>query len=253
VHKSAYKAMQRCVADFVPKNRRLTVVDLGSATSQHLVDDGMTHRTLLADYDAEIIGVDLVEKPNVDIVLDKPYRVPLKSNSVDVVISGQVFEHIPFFWATMLEIARLLKPGGIFIMTAPSRGHPHMVVDCWRYYDDGVRAMAAFTGLTVRRARTDFPTKRDTPGRFYDVEANVAEEGYWGDTVGVLEKPLRYPTRRMMLVREPVVWWANRTAPVFAELIAADAQRKRTKARRRARRAARGRRAADGARPNASE
>ena len=135
------------------------MVDFGSGTSQKRLNEGMTHRELLADYDVELIGVDVVDRLNVDIVMERPYRVPMKSNSVDVVISGQVFEHIPFFWASVLEISRLLKPGGIFIVTVPSRGHPHTEVDCWRYYSDGIRAMATFAGLEVRQAQTDFPVR----------------------------------------------------------------------------------------------
>lgn len=217
--------MRRCVAEFVPTDRELTVVDLGSGTSPERVAAGMTHGALFADHDATVIGVDVEEKANVDVVLRKPYRLPFRSNSVDVVISGQVFEHIPFFWASMLEIARVLKPGGLFIMTAPSRGHKHMVVDCWRYYDDGVRAMAAFTGLVVRRARTDFPKRR--PGRVFEVESHANRDGYWGDTVGVLQKPRGYPTRRMLVVRGPVVWWANRAATAFAETVETAQRRKR--------------------------
>jgi len=217
--------MRRCVEAFVPADRHLTVVDLGSATSQERVDAGLTHRSLFSGHDAQIIGVDVIDGPNVDMVLEKPYRLPLKTNSVDVVVSGQAFEHIPFFWATALEIARVLKPGGVFIMTAPSRGHKHMLVDCWRYYDDGVRAMAAFTGLVVRRAHTDFPVRR-RPGRVWPVESDADADGYWGDTVGVLQKPHGYPTRRMWLVRGPVVWWANRTAEAFARSVEVAQQRR---------------------------
>jgi ubiquinone/menaquinone biosynthesis C-methylase UbiE len=42
----------------------------------------------------------------------KPYRLPLRSNSVDVVVSGQAFEHIPFVWVSITEIARVLRRGG---------------------------------------------------------------------------------------------------------------------------------------------
>lgn len=235
VHRSAYVSMRRCIADYVPTDRRLTVVDFGSGTNRKIFEQGITHAALFADHNAEVIGVDVEQRLNVDIVMKKPYRVPLKSNSVDVVISGQTFEHIPFFWASMLEIARLLRPGGIFIVTVPSRGHPHTKVDCWRFYDDGIRAMAGFTGLKVRQARTDFPTKKEGPGRVYELISDVDVEGYWGDTVGVLQKPENYPTRRMALVRGPVVWWANRTSKAFvstAEL----ADRRRRKAKKRAKR-----------------
>lgn len=224
--------MRRCVAAFVPQDRALTVIDLGSSTSQELIDAGLTHGALFDGLDATVIGVDIVDEPNVDVVLEKPYRLPFRSNSVDVVISGQVFEHIPFFWATVLEIARVLKPGGIFLMTAPSRGHKHMVVDCWRYYDDGVRAMAAYSGLRVRRARTDYPVRH--PGGIFEVPSYSQQDGYWGDTVGVLQKPEGYPTRRMMLVRGPMVWWANRTAGAFDTLIEnAERRRRRQEDRQR--------------------
>jgi SAM-dependent methyltransferase len=216
VHQSAYKSMRRCITEFVPTDRRLTVVDFGSGTNPKVFEQGMTHSALFTEYDVNIIGIDVEQRHNVDIVMKKPYRVPLKTNSVDVVVSGQTFEHIPFFWASMLEIGRVLKPGGIFIMTVPSRGHPHTKVDCWRYYQDGVRAMAAFTGLKVRLAKTDFPIKRDGPGRNYDLVSDADVEGYWGDTVGVLQKPPNYPTRRLALVRGPVVWWANRVSKRFA-------------------------------------
>lgn len=237
MHQSAYESMRRCIADFVPTDRRLTVVDFGSGTNPKVFEQGMTHSALFADFDVNMIGIDVEQRHNVDIVMKKPYRVPLRSNSVDVVVSGQTFEHIPFFWASMLEIGRVLKPGGIFIVTVPSRGHPHTKVDCWRYYEDGVRAMAAFTGLKVRLASTDFPTKKEGRGRIYDLVSDADVEGYWGDTVGVLQKPANYPTRRMALVRGPVVWWANRVSNAFVsseEL----ADRRRRQAKKRARREA---------------
>ena len=98
-------------------------------------------------------------------------------------------------------------------MSVPSRGHVHTKVDCWRYYPDGVRAMAAFAGLEVLRATTDFPPQNGSPRHRYD---QIETPGrYWGDTVGVFRKPLDYPTRRMAFVRTPLLWWANRSAERF--------------------------------------
>ena len=218
MHPSAYRRMKRAIRDFVPRDRRLTVVDLGSGTSAKRIADGMTHKALLErmGYDAEVIGVDVVDRLNVDVVMPKPYTVPLKSNSVDLVLAGQVFEHIPFPWASTMEIARLLKPGGILILTAPSQGHFHTEVDCWRYYEDAIRALAAYTGLRVRRARTDHPARSEGKrGRIYDIVDDADQPGYWGDTVGVLQKPEDFPRFRMALVRVPSLWWANRKARAF--------------------------------------
>jgi len=219
--------MQRCVDAFAPTDRHLTVLDLGSGTTPERMAKGLTHGALFGHLDAEVIGVDIIEGPNVDRVLRQPYRLPVRTNSVDVVVSGQVFEHIPFFWASMLEVARVLRPGGVFLMTVPSRGHKHMQVDCWRYLDDGVRALAAFSGLTLHRAHTDHVRPREGSGRTeWDYPSHRSDPRYWGDTVGVFEKPVGYPTRRMAALRAPIRWWANYQARHFDALIEAkDAHR----------------------------
>jgi SAM-dependent methyltransferase len=240
MHVSAYEAMRRCVDEFLPTEGRLTIVDFGSHTLPARLEEQMIHRRLLGERECTLIGVDVREGPNVDLVMKKPYRVPLRSNSVDAVISGQVFEHIPFFWASTLEIARLLKPGGVFLMSVPSRGRRHTAVDCWRYYPDGIRAMAAFAGLEVLKATTDFPPRSAGPDDAY----HRTPEHYWGDTIGVFRKPLDYPHARMGLVRTPLLWWANRAAGDFVSSVEVRRARRARRARRRDRRARRARRVA---------
>ena len=193
----------------MPRGRKYRIVDVGSRISPK---QSLTHRTLLEGYDYEYTGVDIRRGRNVDVVMRKPYRVPLKSNTADVVFSGQVFEHIPFFWASMLEIARVMKPGGYLFLTAPSRGHIHSALDCWRYYPDGLRAMAAFAGLALREAYTDFPPSVPStrPQPRHDYARIDTANYYWGDTVAVFQKPARYPALKIGVVREVVVWWANR-------------------------------------------
>ncbi len=215
MHPSGHLTMREAVLEFVSSDKKLTIVDFGSRTSPKREQERMMHRQLLTDhgYDYDLVGVDIVDGPNVDVVMDKPYRLPMKSGSVDLVLSGQVFEHIPFFWASMLEIARVLRPGGLFLMTVPSRGHVHTTVDCWRYYPDGIRAMAAFSGLEVRRAHTDFPPKTTGPRHRYELIDEA--DHYWGDTIGVFRKPEDYPSWRIAMARVPLLWWANRAARSF--------------------------------------
>ena len=72
----------------------------------------------------------------------------IASESYDVVISGQTFEHIEFFWLTILEIQRVLKKGGICAIIAPSHWPEHRAPhDCYRFYADGLLALAKFSGL----------------------------------------------------------------------------------------------------------
>lgn len=201
--------MALCVERYMEKGRRYRVFDLGSRISP---GQDATHRGLLREYDCEYTGIDIRPGRNVDVVMKRPYSVPVKSNSADVVFAGQVFEHVPFFWASMLELARVMKPHGHLFLTVPSRGHVHSLYDCWRYYPDGLRAMAAFSGLELREAHTDFPptVESDRPRPRHDFASIDAANYYWGDTVGVFRKPAGYASARIAVVRAVVRWWANR-------------------------------------------
>ena len=47
--------------------------------------------------------------------------IPREDNSIDMVISFQVIEHVPDVRAYLTEIERVLKNGGLFICTTPNR------------------------------------------------------------------------------------------------------------------------------------
>lgn len=132
-------------------------------------------------------GVDMVAGNNVDIVLNDPYdwhQVP--SNSVDVVISGQAFEHIEFFWLSMLEIARVLKPGGICCIIAPSSGYEHRYpVDCWRFYPDGFAALAKYAKLEALETYTQWE----------DLSHYGEGDNCWHDSVLIAQKKNSYGLR----------------------------------------------------------
>jgi SAM-dependent methyltransferase len=206
VHPSAHRQMAGLVEGYVPKDRAIRVLDFGARTS---LKQTVTHRTLFDGYDCTFTGVDIKDGNNVDLVMKKPYRIPVRAGSVDVVITGQVFEHVPFMWVSFLEIARVLRPGGLILMTVPSRGHVHSFYDCWRYYPDSMRALAAFARIELVENYTDFPpSRRDS--RRHDYRAIDVRNYYWGDTVGVFRKPEGRQPRALSVVREVLVWWANR-------------------------------------------
>lgn len=130
----------------------LRILDLGSQ------DVNGTYRSLFLKRPWNYKGIDMVAGNNVDIVLRTPYIwKEISSESADVVISGQAFEHIQYFWITMLEVARVLKPGGICCILAPSSGPEHRYpLDCWRYYPDGMVSLAHFAQLEVMEAVTQW-------------------------------------------------------------------------------------------------
>ena len=141
------------------KNEPLLILDLGS------LDVNGSYRGYFDTSPWTYLGMDMVPGKNVDIILKNPYKWrEVKSSSVDVLISGQAFEHIEFFWITMLEIARVLRPGGLCCIIAPSGGPEHRYpVDCWRFYPDGMAAMARFAGLGVIESSTKWESDIQYP------------------------------------------------------------------------------------------
>lgn len=156
------------------KNQPLLILDVGS------LDVNGSYKEYFDISPWIYRGIDMAPGKNVDIVLRNPYNWrEIKSNSADVLISGQAFEHIEFFWLTMLEISRVLKPEGLCCLIAPSSGPEHRYpVDCWRFYPDGFAAMARFSSLEVlasycQKEPTGYPDGSDM----------------WQDTVLVCRKP----------------------------------------------------------------
>jgi SAM-dependent methyltransferase len=125
----------------------LSVLDVGSMA--HKAQD--TYRPLFDGPEYAFTGLDIIDGPNVDLVPDDAFHwVEIPDRSVDVVISGQAFEHNPYFWVTLAEVARVLVPGGLAAIVAPGGGAVHRYpFDCWRFYPDAWPAACAFVGLDL--------------------------------------------------------------------------------------------------------
>ncbi len=176
MHPSSYDRMAEFARDYLSgrEGEALTIVDLGSC------DYNGSYRPIFAQKRWRYLGVDLTAGPNVDLILREPYHWrELKSGSIDVVVSGQTFEHTEFFWETMLEIGRVLKPGGICCIIAPASGDEHRFsLDCWRIFSDGFRAVARYAGLEVLHAHTHWEELAK-----YDTESNK-----WHESILVARK-----------------------------------------------------------------
>jgi SAM-dependent methyltransferase len=69
----------------------------------------------------DYIGLDVSTGPGVDLVCEgQKYDAP--SNTFDVVISCEVMEHNPFWEDTIRNMIRLLRPGGLMVMSCATTG-----------------------------------------------------------------------------------------------------------------------------------
>lgn len=66
----------------------------------------------------DVINVDFLPFKNVDIVADITH-LPFADNSIDAVINEFVLEHVKNPEAIVVEIKRILKPGGLVYISAP--------------------------------------------------------------------------------------------------------------------------------------
>lgn len=86
---------------------------------------------------------DLEGGGGVQVVLDKPGKLPFDDETFDAAVSTSCFEHDIAFWDTFVEMCRVVKSGGVIYINAPSSGSFHGYRgDYWRFYPDSGIAMA---------------------------------------------------------------------------------------------------------------
>jgi SAM-dependent methyltransferase len=94
-------------------------------------------------------SLDIEPHPSVDIVGDV-LNPPIPDNSYDTIISTQVMEHVRKPWIMAQQIERILKPGGISIVTAPFitpfHADPH---DYFRYTEMGMKSLFEDVGMEI--------------------------------------------------------------------------------------------------------
>jgi len=170
MHDTAYEHGRRFFALYWQENFR-DVVELGSQDVNGSLRD---HAPATASYQ----GLDTAPGPGVDRVVTPGEPLPLPDGCADVVVTSSALEHDPCFWETFLDLVRLLRPGGLLYVNAPSNHAFHRYpVDCWRFYPDAGTALVAWgrrRGIEVELVES--------------FVARPAAEG-WSDFVAVFRKP----------------------------------------------------------------
>jgi SAM-dependent methyltransferase len=126
-----------------------TIVDLGCSSGYLLEDLHAAHPG------ATLIGVDLVASglrkahalvPGARLLLADACRLPLRTGSIDAVLSANLLEHVPDDVRALAELHRVLRPAGRAVVVVPSGP------DTYDYYD-------RFLGHERRYARGELAGK----------------------------------------------------------------------------------------------
>ena len=159
MHRSSYQKMQYFKDTYLNPNDELKILDIGSFDK----DGNYNYGLILNEKKWTYQGLDLREGNNIDIVVESPYDWnEIEDESYDLVITGQAFEHIEFFWLTLEEIKRVLKPGGLFFIIVPSTGPVHKnPYDCYRFNDTAMKAMAKYVNFHIIEFGTNFDEVSD--------------------------------------------------------------------------------------------
>jgi 2-polyprenyl-3-methyl-5-hydroxy-6-metoxy-1,4-benzoquinol methylase len=121
---SYYSSIRLDLISLLPEDPSQKILEIGAARGDTLV---AIKQNKLA---SEVIGIDLFSIPNSNqknVLIDKFIvanlendQLDLSSNHFDVIIAGDVLEHLVDPWKVIEKITPFLKKGGLFIISVPN-------------------------------------------------------------------------------------------------------------------------------------
>lgn len=130
------------------------------ATLRWEADKPTHHKEWLESSNVDWIMSDVEAGLDVDVVADAHDLVPFEDASFDALIACSLLEHVKRPWIVLQAMSRVLKPGGLLLVTThqsfPIHGYPD---DYFRFSDKAMTILAQDAGLTVVQTKHEFPCK----------------------------------------------------------------------------------------------
>lgn len=151
------------VAALAPGGQRPTMLDIGGRARSRVQRSEMFPA-------CDVTVLDIVEDPGVDVVGDAhELSRYFPADSFDFAMSVSVFEHLLMPWRAVVELNRVMRPGGVVLVhTHQTLGMHDMPWDFWRYSDN------AWAGLFNRY--TGFEVIKTDLSRFLHIIPAVVSE-----------------------------------------------------------------------------
>jgi SAM-dependent methyltransferase len=129
-----------------------------------------TYRSMVLDDSLVWDTLDLYQHQQLIFTAASEYTFPISDNTYDLVLSGQVIEHVRKIWVWMKEVARVCKVGETVITISPVSWPYHDApINCWRTFPEGIRALYEGASLYVTLSKWEsleaLRYRRHIPGR----------------------------------------------------------------------------------------
>ena len=154
MHENSRLLFQRYALDYF--RPELSVLEIGPDAIPS------TYRRLAGGRARTWDTLDVHDGPELTYPAAGEYAFPIEDGSYDIVLSGQVIEHVPRIWLWLRELARVCRPEGVVITIIPVSWPYHEAPrDCWRAFPDGMTALYEDSSLEVLLSRWE---SLETPG-----------------------------------------------------------------------------------------
>lgn len=125
----AFKKRVETIFEWVDPRDDMTILDMPCGRGFYLNMLRYTTKATLigADLDEEVIHkarANVGHLPDVALLRANIYTLPFPDNTFDAVILSEVLEHIDDDVAGLREALRVLKPGGVAVLTVPNANYP---------------------------------------------------------------------------------------------------------------------------------
>ena len=114
-----YQAVTRVVAAHAERNPIKTHLDIGPGKGRliSMFKERFGTEACACDYTAELLNL---PGQKLEIVNLNSERLPYPNNSFDVVTATEVVEHLECYRGVLRDIHRVMRPGGICVLTTPN-------------------------------------------------------------------------------------------------------------------------------------
>lgn len=176
-------------AIFPTNESTILEIGCGSGGSACYIDECKEYiGTDLSEVAVSQANIDYINKPNFKFMAMDAMKLQFEEDRFDVVIAREVIEHLPNPIDCIKEAFRVLKSGGIFVVTSPNRDSLHLRVNRMLGYEDfkcSFDHIKEFTFQEAAEMLTEVGFKiQDTKGAFL--------MPYWG--IRNVDSPVRHLT-----------------------------------------------------------